>query len=337
MQSIHYVGNWQVALVDVPRPEPKPGEVLVQIAVSAICGSEMHSLESGVDPAVAHMRNAGHEIVGVVADANQACQVVNGQRVGVNIMKGCGHCVYCLVGDYVHCLDLHYAMDGHSDYIAVPEACLIPLPDDVDWDAAILLSADTLGTPYHALKHLGGVNASETAAIFGFGPIGIGSLTWVKYYGLRAIVSEISPYRRELALTLGADYVLDPTKEDVVARVRELTGGGAEVCLDCSPSPRTLNDALDAARVYGRVGFIAEKHSATINPSDQVIRKELTMAGGWYFKNAEVYEQVEHYRRGLRIDGIITHRFTLDQAPKAYAKFRAGETGKVIFYHPDVV
>jgi threonine dehydrogenase-like Zn-dependent dehydrogenase len=336
MQYIQFVGESRVEVREAPTPKPRPGEALIQIALSALCGSEMHTLVTGIDSDVSRAHNMGHEMVGVVAEVNNSCRVTKGQRVGVNIMKGCGTCTYCLVGDPVHCGSLALAFDAHSEYVVAPDTCLIPLPDDVDWNAAVLMCGDTLGTPYHALKRLGGVKAAETAAVFGFGPIGIGCLVWLKFFGLYAIVSEISPYRRDLARRLGADLVLDPSEEDVVARVHDATGGGADVCLDCAGVPQTLNHALDAARIYGRVGLIAEKSSATIKPSSQVIRKELSMAGAWYFTTAEFFEQVELYRRGLTVEGIITHRYTLKEAPEAYKRFAAGETGKVVFYHEGV-
>jgi len=333
MQYIQFLGNSQVEVREAPIPQPSPGEALVQIALSAICGSEMHTLEKGIDSSVSQFHNMGHEMVGVAAEVNKGQCITQGQRVGVNIMRGCGSCIYCLTGDPVHCVKLKYSMDAHSDYIVVPESTLIPLPDDIDWDTAVLMCGDTLGTPYHALKRLGGVNASQRAAVFGFGPIGIGSLVWLKYFGLYTFVSEVSPYRGELASRLGADQVINPAQEDVVARLRAETGGGVEICLDCSGVPQTLSDALDAARIYGQVGFIGEKAMATIRPSDQFIRKELSIAGAWYFTAAEFFEQAELYRRGLSVEGMITHRYTLDEAPEAYRRFKAGETGKVVFYH----
>jgi threonine dehydrogenase-like Zn-dependent dehydrogenase len=337
MQYVQFVGNSRVKVRERPTPQPGPGEALVQIALSAICGSEMHSYELGINTEVTGMHNFGHEMVGVVAEVNGCSRLRKGQRVGVNIMKNCGSCYYCLQGDYVHCVNLSYLMDAHSDYVVAPESCLIPLPDDLDWDAAVLLCGDTLGTPYHAIKRLGGVNAAQRAAVFGFGPIGIGSLVWLKYFGLWTVVSEPSAYRRELASRLGADLVLDPNAEDVIARIRAETGGGPEVCMDCGGVPQTLNAALDAARVYGRVAFVGEKKSATIQPSDQVIRKELSMAGAWYFTNAEFFEQVDLYRRGLSVEGIITHRFKLEEAPQAYELFHSGKAGKVVFYHEGVL
>ena len=275
MQYVQFIGNSQVEIREAPVPQPGPGEALVQIALSAICGSEMHALERGMGSSPSDAHNLGHEMVGVAVEVNEGSQIIQGQRVGINIIQGCGSCIYCLTGDLVHCSKLKYSFDAHSDYIVVPEACLVPLPDDIDWDAAVLMCGDTLGTPYHALKRMGGVNLSQRAAVFGFGPIGIGSLVWLKYFGLYTFVSEVSPYRRDLASRLGADLVINPAEEDVVRRVRLETGGGAEICLDCSGIPQTLNDALDAARIYGRVGFIGEKALPRSSPVISLSAKNL--------------------------------------------------------------
>jgi threonine dehydrogenase-like Zn-dependent dehydrogenase len=333
MRYVQFVGDSRVEVRAGHVPEPGPGEALVRIAVSAICGSELPALRNGVRGDDQH--NPGHEMAGVVVKANGLRHVREGQRVGVQVTYGCGRCIYCLQGDPKH-NGMAYLLDGHSEYVAAPEMCLIPLPDELGWESAVLLCGDTLGTPYRTLKRLGGVHAGETAAVFGCGPIGLGCLTWCKFYGARAIVSEVSPYRRELARSLGADLVLDPTQEDVVARVRAETGGGADLCLDCSHAEQTLNDALDAARVYGRVGWIGEKPSATVNPSGQVIHKELRLAGSWYFTVADFYEELAFFRRGLSPARLITHRYTLGDAPEAYRVFAAGDTGKVIFVHKGI-
>jgi threonine dehydrogenase-like Zn-dependent dehydrogenase len=337
MKYIQFLGNSAVDVREKPIPQPGPGEALVQIVLSAMCGSEIHSLVDGIDPVNSLIvNNSGHESVGVAVEVPAGGRIRQGQRVGVNIMYGCGKCIYCLNGDPVHCPTVRIYQNAHSDYMVVPESCLVPLPDDLNWDAAVVMCGDMLGTPYHALKRLGGVNAAQRVAIFGCGPIGIGCLVWLKHFGVYTIVSEISPYRRELARRLGADLVLDPNAEDVVAHIKDVTGGGAEVCLDCAGVQETNSHALGAARIYGRVGFIGEKKLATIMLSPHIIRKELSIVGSWYFTNAEFFEQVEFYRRGLSIDGMITHRYTLTQAPDAYRCFLAGETGKVVFYHEGV-
>lgn len=329
MRYVQFLGDSRVQVRERSIPEPGPGEALVRVAISAICGSELPALQRGMGSR--GNANPGHEVAGVVAKVNGLCGIREGERVGVQVLAGCGRCLFCLQGDPKHCVQgAHMVPDGHSEYIVAPEMCLVPLPTDMDWETAVLLCGDVMGTPYHALKRMGGVQAGQTAAVFGCGPIGLGSLTWLKFYGLDVIVSEIKAYRRDLAVRLGADLVLDPAHEDVVARIRAETGGGSDLCLDCSPAEQTLKDALDAVRTYGRVGWIGEKPLAMVNPSGQVIHKELQMTGSWYFTRAEFHEELAHYRRGLSVSQLITHRFKLEEAPEAYARFAAGETGKVV-------
>jgi threonine dehydrogenase-like Zn-dependent dehydrogenase len=334
MRYVQFVGDSRVEVREGATTSPGPGEALVRIAISAICGSELPAYRRGVSGEGQH--NPGHEMAGGVEAANGLRHVAEGQRVGIQVLYGCGECVYCLAGDPKHCADgSSIVSNAHSEYVVAPEVCLVPLPDDIDWETAVLLCGDTLGTPYRALKRLGGVHAGQTAAVFGCGPIGLGALTWLTFYGVRTIVSEVYPYRRDLATRLGADLVVDPTAEDAVARVRAETGGGADVCMDCAGVERTLLDALDAARIYGRVAWIGEKPAATVNPSRQVIHKELRMGGAWYFNVTDYYEELALYRRGLSLAGLITHRYALGDAPEAYRTFASGEAGKVVFRAED--
>jgi threonine dehydrogenase-like Zn-dependent dehydrogenase len=107
------------------------------------------------------------------------------------------------------------------------------------------------------------------------------------------------------------------------------------VCLDCSPEAQTLIDALEAARVFGHVGWIGEKAAATVSPSRQVIHKELKIAGSWYFTAADFHEELAHYRRGLRARELITHRYPLAEAPQAYQQFASRDSGKVVLRYGD--
>lgn len=332
MRYVQFLGNEQVEVQEGPTPEPGPGEALVRIAISAICGSELPAYRGGERSGKQH--NPGHELAGTVEQANGLCRFGAGQRVGLQILVGCGQCLYCLQGDPKHCAEgASYLQNGHSEYVVAPEICLIPLPEDLDWETAVLLCGDTLGTPYRALQRLGGVQAGQTAAVFGCGPIGLGCLTWLHYHGLRTIVSELHPYRRALAQRLGADLVLDPAAIDVVEAIRDETGGGADVCLDCSPAEETLVHALEAARIYGRVGWIGEKASVAVSPSRQVIHKELRMAGSWYFTAADFHEELAHYRRGLPVRELITHRYPVEEASEAYRVFASRNSGKVVLQY----
>jgi propanol-preferring alcohol dehydrogenase len=214
--------------------------------------------------------------------------------------------------------------------MAVPAMCCRPVAADIPADLAVLLGGDAIGTPYHALSRLG-ISAADTAAVFGCGPIGLGCIAVLRFFGARILAVEPVAYRRELARRLGAELALDPAAEDVVARVRELTGGrGASVTLDCSPEAETATMALESAAIHARVALIGEKPAAGIRPSPQFIRKELAVYGSWYFTGPDYFRILDLYRRGLDLAGLITHRFPLAEADRAFALFASRQSGKVL-------
>ena len=326
MKAAFYAGNSRIELHDVPTPTPGPGEVLIRMRASVICGSELHDYHSehggkGI---------AGHEGVGEVVSAPATSGLAEGQLVAVQVLSGCGNCERCLAGDPEHCTKVRFHGGTHAEYMAVPAMCCRPVPADISPDIAVLLGGDAIGTPYHALSRLG-ISAADTAAVFGCGPIGLGCIAVLRFFGARILAVEPVAYRRELACKLGAEIALDPAAEDSVARIRELTGGrGASVTLDCSPEAETVTMALESAAIHARVALIGEKPAASIRPSPQFIRKELTVYGSWYFTGPDYFRILDLYRRGLDLSGLVTHHFPLAEADRAFAKFATRQSGKVL-------
>ena len=322
-----FAGNSKVAVKQFPDPDPKPGEVVVRMAISAICGSELHSYRS---PEGSGESIPGHEMAGEVVAVNGTRRVAVGDRVVLQIMIGCGRCYYCSRSDFEHCKDMDYLIGGHAELIAAPEMCCLPLPDEVSWERGVLLGGDTIGTTYRTLWRLG-VNAFDTVAVLGCGPIGLGMLALLRFIGARAIAVDVSPYRRDLAVKLAAWRVIDPEAADPVATILDLTGGaGADVALDCSPTQATLTAALSCVRRFGKVGLVGEKGDSVIHPSDHFLRKEIEAVGSWYYNASDYAEILELYRRGLEVDDLITHRFPLAEADEAFATFASGQSGKVL-------
>ena len=337
MQTVKLLGSSSVEVRDVPIPEPGPGEALIRIAISAICGSELPGYHRP-GPAPDLPYNTGHEMGGVVVRSNGLCRVSEGQRVGLQIFSGCGQCRHCLQGDPEHCVKGPKAvLNADSEYVVAPEVCLIPLPDDLDWEAGVLMAGDPIGTPYHALQRMGGVHAGQTAAIFGFGPIGQGFMALLRYYGVRTIVSELGAYRRELAAKLGASLVLDPSKEDVAARVRAETNGGADISLDCSHHQETFTAALDARACMDVWGGSAKNNLQRSTPASKPYAKNCRLPPPGISLSRIFTRNTNSDRRGLSLDGLITHRFDLADAAEAYRLFSSGQTGKVVFRHTEVV
>ncbi|MCC7022130.1 MAG: zinc-binding dehydrogenase [Thermomicrobiales bacterium] len=327
MKRVVFAGNSRVTVDDVAVPEPGPGDVLVRVGASAICGSEMKSYHS---PS-AWPGNTGHEIVGEVAADAAGTPWRAGDRVAVNIITGCGECMACRGGDRRFCAQQGYVFNGHGEYVAVPAINLMPLPDDLPYDEGVLLGGDTLGVAYHALSRVQ-LRPRDTVAVVGCGPVGLGFVRLLAFYGVRTIVVELGPYRRDLAQRLGAEITIDPGAGDALAAIREATGGrGVDVGIDASGSDPGVNLALDAVRDEGQFIFAGAGHKATINPWSQFLEKELTAYGVWYFVDRDYFGLLDLYRQGLTVRDLITHRFALDDAEAAYLTFAHGESGKVIF------
>jgi threonine dehydrogenase-like Zn-dependent dehydrogenase len=340
MKAILLPGNKQVTLVDKEKPHPKRGEVLIRTRVSALCRSDM-SLYYG-DPIVGGTMAGtglvvpGHEPCGDVAELGEGCSgLALGDRVAIYLAVGCGRCSHCLKGDRVLCPQwkcLGFDLDGgDADYLVAPAENCLRLPDSLSYEAGALLT-DMVGTQYHTQKRLC-VSGATTVAVFGIGPMGGAAVLVAKARGARVIAVDVLSLRLELAKELGADEVLDAGQEDSEECIVALTRGeGVDVAIDCSGMPTAQNAALNTARKGGSVAFVGESRETTINPSDQMIRKMLTVIGAWYFplwEFAEIAAFATAHR--LDIERLITHRFSLAEAEQAFSLFDARETGKVVF------
>ena len=327
MRTVIFAGNSKIDVRDVPIPEPGPGEVLVKIGASAICGSEMKRYRSPDSLA----GNPGHEMVGEVVDSGTGSRPRVGDRVAVNIITGCGECATCRASDRRFCAEQGYVFNGHAEYVAVPAINCMPLPDDVPFDDGVLIGGDTLGVAFHALAKIC-LRPRDTVAVVGCGPVGLGFVRLLSFYGVRTIAAEVSPYRRDLARRLGAERVIDPSTGDGVEAIREIVGDrGVDVGIDASGTDAGVNLALDATRDEGTFVFAGAGHKATINPWSQFLEKELVAYGVWYFVDRDYFGLLDLYRQGLTVSELITHLFPLEEATTAYALFDRGESGKVLF------
>jgi threonine dehydrogenase-like Zn-dependent dehydrogenase len=332
MLAVQFLGNSKVEVKDMPTPSLKPGEVLLKIEASAICGSEMGAFRS---PPPEHTNNItifnpGHELAGTIAETNDAGTVKVGDRVAINIITGCGKCTTCRQGDRRFCNQQGYVMNAHAEYIAVPAYTCMGLPDDLPFDLGVLIGGDTLGVAYHALSKVT-IKPRATALVVGAGPVGSGFVAMLSYLGVRTILVEMSPYRRELMKQYGLETV-DPTTTDALTAIKELTNGkGADVSIDASGKDAGVNLALDAVSKKGTMVFAGAGREATINPWKHFLEKEMTAYGVWYFVDNDYYGLLESYRNGLNVKPLLTHHFHLKDAQQAYDLFAGAQAGKVVF------
>lgn len=341
MKGVVFPGNKKVELKEFEVPEPGPGEALVKVKASALCRSDM-SLYYGKPVVGGEVAKSGriipgHEPAGEVVKIGEGVNNVKvGDRVAIYLAVTCGNCVYCRSGHKVLCpdfkcigFDLH---GGDAEYILIPSENCLKIPDEMSFEVAAV-STDAFGTLYNAQRKLN-VSGSDTVAIFGVGPMGGAGILVAKGLGATVVAIDLVDARLNWAKELGADFTINAGKTNPVSEILKITKGkGADVAIDCSGSKAGESSALNCVRPFGRVAFIGENQELTIDPSNQFIRKEITLIGSWYFP-IWLYEEIIDFimQKKVPIEKLITDTFSLEEAETAFLKFDKRETiGKVVF------
>jgi threonine dehydrogenase-like Zn-dependent dehydrogenase len=346
MRGIVFLGNRKLELREFPDPTPGPGEVVLAMKASGMCGSDLHHYRATGNAAGSLGLGgsggpfiAGHEPCGVVAAVGPGIpegQALIGQRVMNHHYKGCGQCRHCRAGWSQLCragIVVYGATGhgGHAPYMKVPASSLVPLPDQLSFEEGAAVSCGT-GTAYGALRRLD-VSGRDTLAVFGQGPVGLSATLLGRAMGARTIAVDISPERLALAKALGADAIVNAREVDPVKAVHDLTRGqGAQATMDCSGSPEGRLAAVRSADTWGRVAFVGEGNTVTLDVSKDLLRRQLTIHASWTFSSIGQEECARFIaERKVLLGPLLTHRFRLEQAEDAYRLFDTQTTGKGVF------
>ena len=330
MKLLEMAGNARSRIIQVEPPRPAPHEVLIRVARSAICGSEMKTYRGLGMPG----GNGGHEAVGTVEALGEAVRHLwPGQRVGVSAMAGCGCCRECARGRYTWCPSSRFYGRMHAETFVIAGLACHPLPDDLPWNEATLLTGDGIGVPWHSAKTIDRLQApNETVLVMGCGPIGLGNVLLQAHLGKRVIAVDLIDYRIDFARQLGADAAIK-ADDSLIERVMALTDGqGADVVIDCAGQRDSVAASFLAARKGGLVVFNGESSEEMLAPSRDFIRREVWAVGCWYYHFHEIDEMIALWRGGLDVSRMITHVFPLDEAPAAFELFDRGQTGKALLH-----
>ncbi len=346
MKAVVFMGERKLEFLEFADPAPGPGEVVLEIKASGMCGSDLKfyraakngSQALGLGPTSGPVI-AGHEPCGVVVAVGAGVgerEAPIGARVMVHHYKGCGVCRHCRVGWSQLCAEgiVVYGVTGHgahARYMKVPASTLVPLPDALSFETGAAISCGT-GTAYGALRRLN-LSGRDTIAIVGQGPVGLSATQLAAAMGARVIALDVSPERLARATAFGADATVDPASNDPVAAIKDLTHGlGADLTLDTSGAPAGRLVAVQGARTWGSVCFVGEGDSVTLDVSRDMLRKQLTIIGSWTFSTTGQAECAGFIaERKIAVDELFTHRWRLDQAVEAYRLFDAQTSGKGVF------
>lgn len=338
-----------VRLVEMDVPEPGPEDVLLRIESCGICGTDVKVRTQGM-PNMPPMGEfiTGHEYSGVVVKTGETVDEFEiGDRVAVEVHKGCGRCRNCLLGNYTACLNYGNKAKGHranglssnggfAEYAVNHVTTLYKLPDNISFDESTVVT--TAGTCIYGIDMAGGYIAGDTVLVIGPGPIGLMSVQLAKALGAETVIlSGTRDNRLELGKRLGADYTINVKNEDIVEKVKEITGGlGADLVLEGAGGDTSLQQALECCRKAGKISILAfYKHPITADISIAVknginiytVRGEGNLSVG---RALSLMGQKKISGKPLH-----THSFPLDQLEEGFRTFteRIGGAMKVVI-HP---
>jgi 2-desacetyl-2-hydroxyethyl bacteriochlorophyllide A dehydrogenase len=332
-------GVGHLEILETPAPAPGPGEALVRIGPSGLCGTDLllyDDVYRGRTRPVPCPLIVGHEASGEVVELGPGTAgPPPGTRVGIEAVTGCGQCYHCLRGRYNLCQDWHHIgltrAGVLAELVVVPTTSLLPLPDDVTLESAAFL--EPLATAVHTLER---VNPSPgtSAAIVGPGPLGFLHLQVLQAAGLGPIVMYGQPgdeSRLELARSLGADTLVGDRRA-TAAHAAEVTGGiGFGLSIESGGTSTAIQTALDIVAGHGTLVSLGIIRTTEIDVL-QVMRKNLTWIGVVASVRRHFADAIELiHTRKVRPEHLITHRLQLGDALAGFDALRRREAVKVMF------
>ncbi|MBN1835305.1 MAG: alcohol dehydrogenase catalytic domain-containing protein [Spirochaetales bacterium] len=321
MKAAVWSGPRDLALREVPVPQPGEGEVLVRTRVVGICGTDFEIYDGRFKQAVPPMI-LGHEGAGTVEALGPGVDALEpGVRVSVECVIGCGRCEYCMDGRPGLCeqgrvMGVSGAQGEYAEYFVAPAANCHPLPEEISWAEAGLV--DTLAGPVYAMSRVA-VPAGGTVAVFGPGPAGLFFCSLAKLHGAATVLLVGTRQGRlDYGPRFGADRLILAGREDPVSAVLEATDGrGAELVVEASGSGVALGQCLAAARKGGSViiyGVFGTAVSLEVQP---IQLHELQVFGTANILYPPAIRLIREAK--VRIQPLITHRLRLEELPDAFA------------------
>ncbi len=334
MKAAVFIRPGKIALEDRPIPTAGPGEALMRITTTTICGTDIHILK-GEYP-VAPGRIIGHEPVGVIADLGPGVTGYDiGQRVVVGAITPCGQCHPCLDGHQSQCggkaaggWRFGNTIDGsQAEYMLVPNAManLEAIPEGLS-DEQVLMCPDIMSTGFGGAES-GGIKIGDMVVIFAQGPIGLCATAGAKLKGASLIIAvDGVSSRLEVAKRLGADVTIDYTKTDPVAEIMRLTEGrGVDVAIEALGTQQTFESCLRVLKPGGTLSSLGVYSGKLTMPLEAFAaglgdhKIVTTLCPGGKERMRRLLNVVASGRVDLK--PMVTHRFKLADIEQAYDFF----------------
>lgn len=320
----------------VPVPEIGASDVLIKVRKSAICGTDVHirkwdefSAKTVPVPMV-----VGHEFVGEIVDMGPAAQKYRiGQRVSGEGHIVCGICRNCRAGRGQLCRNTKGVgvnrPGAFAEYLSIPESNVVPIPEDIPDEIAAIF--DPLGNAVHTALSFDLVG--EDVLVTGAGPIGImGALVAQKVGARKVVITDINPYRLDLARKMGVQYVVDVSSQ----QLRDVMGDigmteGFDVGLEMSGAAPAMQQMIARMNNGGKLALLGIAPTEFAVDWNSVIFKMLHIKGIYGREMYETwYKMIALVQSGLDVSGLITHRISIDDYKDGFAAMISGNSGKVV-------
>ncbi|MAC73441.1 MAG: L-threonine 3-dehydrogenase [Marinovum sp.] len=320
----------------VPVPEPGPNEVLIKVRKSAICGTDVHiwNWDEWSAKTVPVPMVVGHEFCGQIVDCGPGAQKYKiGTRVSAEGHVVCGVCRNCRAGRGQLCRNTEgigvNRPGSFAEYVCLPEHNVVPIPDDIPDEIAALF--DPLGNAVHTALSFDLVG--EDVLVTGAGPIGImGALVAQKVGARKVVITDINPYRLQLAKQMGVQYVVDVSKTSL----RDVMGDigmseGFDVGLEMSGAAPAMRQMIERMNNGGKLALLGIAPTEFAVDWNTVIFNMLEIKGIYGREMFETwYKMIALVQSGLDISGLITHRISIEDYRDGFAAMTSGHSGKVV-------
>jgi len=340
MKASIYQGNKTFGLGDGQVKAPGPGEVRIKVAYCGICGTDLHIYQGHMDGRVQLQQVIGHEMSGEIAELGEG---VTGWQVGdqvtVRPLAPCGTCPACKAGHSHICLNLNFiGIDTPGAFQGswtVPAYTLHRLPEGIPLDKAAMI--EPVAVACHDVR-LGRIQAGEQVVVIGGGPIGMLNALVAQHLGAEVLISEVNPFRVNLARELGLDAV-NPTEVDLKALVEERTGGaGADVVMEVSGSQPGASTMTELVRTRGRIVIVAIFSFKPEVDLKGILWREMELIGVRVYEPQDFEQAIQLVAdEVLPLDRLITARYPLSGLQSAFEQIESGaEVMKILINTQEV-
>ena len=316
--AVFYGPDMPLRVEDMPVPALDAGEVLVKVAACGLCHTDLHYIDHGVPTVKTPPMILGHETSGTVVLSGTATGAIKeGDRVLLPAILTCGQCAACRYGRENICQHMRMFgndVDGaYAEYVKAPAKDIFILPPEIPLVEGCII-ADAVTTPYHAVKNRAEVRPGDSVVVFGCGGVGLNVVQFANLAGGIVIAVDVVEERLEWARRLGATMTVNPrqTEGSVARKIRQLTGGGADVALEAIGNPATVQEAFSSLHPGGRLVVVGYSDREVALNAGRIMYREMEIRGSLGCRPVDYPRVIELARTGrIQVVPLITARFPL--------------------------